>query len=268
MEVRKIKESQKEQFHKKVFSWWNENKREFPWRKTTDPYCIMVSEIMLQQTQASRVSEKYIVFIENFPSLEKLAKAPKADILSHWSGLGYNRRAIWLQEAAKAVLELSSFPQTPEELIKLKGIGPYTARSILIFAFNLDIATVDTNIRRILIAEKFATEETSEKQLFEIATKLLPLGRSRDWHNALMDYGATIITARKTGISPTSTQSSFKDSNRERRGQILKFILEKEEASLVELIKLLNINRIKLEKILEKMIQDGLLNKKGDIYTV
>ncbi len=268
MKTGSVKTSQIKLFQKKIFSWWNENKREFPWRETTDPYHIMVSEVMLQQTQASRVSVKYIDFIENFPTLEKLSKASKTDVLSLWSGLGYNRRAIWLQEAAQTVLELGEFPQTPEELIKLKGIGPYTARSILIFAYNLDIATVDTNIRRILIAEKFADEETSEKQLFEIAAELVPPGRSRDWHNAMMDYGATIATARKTGISPPSTQPSFKDSNRERRGQILRFILESKEVSLEDLGKLLNLDKDTIEEILDKMVKEGLVSKIKNKYVV
>ena len=255
-------------FHQRIFSWWKENKREFPWRKTTDPYKIMVSEIMLQQTQASHVASKYNNFIKRFPTLEKLAHASKAEILSLWSGLGYNRRALWLQEAARTIVEKGVFPQTPKELEKLKGIGPYTAKSILIFAFNLDIATVDTNIRRILIAENFATEETSEKQLFEIANKLLPIGKSSDWHNALMDFGATFLTARKTGISPTSKQSNFKDSDREKRGQILKYLLEEEKATFPELKNHLKIEKKRLETILEKMVKDGLLNKIDERYSI
>lgn len=262
-----IKKTTKVQFHQKIFSWWDENRRTFPWRETTDPYLIMVSEIMLQQTQASQVSSKYSEFVEKFPTAKKLAIASKADILTIWSGLGYNRRALWLQEAARTISELGDFPQTPEELIKLKGIGAYAARSILIFAFNFDIATVDTNIRRILIAENFAYEETSEKQLFEIATELLPLGKSRDWHNALMDYGATFLTSRKAGISPTSKHICFKGSDREKRGQILKFVLENKEASISDLRKLLRTNKAHLDAILEKMIKEGLLTKtEGNYY--
>ena len=263
-----IKTSTKEQFHQKIFSWWDKNRRSFPWRKTIDPYFIMVSEVMLQQTQTSQVSLKYSEFIENFPTAKELAVASKADILTVWSGLGYNRRALWLQEAARTIDELESFPQTPEELMKLKGIGEYAARSILIFAFNFNIATVDTNIRRIFIAENFANEETSEKQLFEIATELLPLGKSRDWHNALMDYGATFLTSRKTGISPTSKYIRFKGSDREKRGQILNFVLENKEASISDLRKLLSTNKDHLDAILEKMIKEGLLTKTKGNYSV
>ncbi|MHA1368076.1 MAG: hypothetical protein ACTSP5_16990 [Candidatus Heimdallarchaeota archaeon] len=105
-----------------------------PWRQTEDPYKIMVSEIMLQQTQVSRTIEKYLAFIEIFPTFKALADASPADVLTLWSGLGYNRRALWLQEAAKEIFALGEFPKTPDALIKIKGIGPYTSRSILIFA--------------------------------------------------------------------------------------------------------------------------------------
>ncbi|MHA1244983.1 MAG: A/G-specific adenine glycosylase, partial [Candidatus Heimdallarchaeota archaeon] len=147
-----INSSKIEAFRKKIFDWWVKNKRELPWRQTEDPYKIMVSEIMLQQTQVSRTIEKYLAFIEKFPTLKALADASPADVLTLWSGLGYNRRALWLQEAAKEIVAIGEFPKTPDALIKMKGIGPYTSRSILIFAFNQDVATIDTNIRRILIA--------------------------------------------------------------------------------------------------------------------
>ncbi|MHA2308922.1 MAG: hypothetical protein ACXABJ_06575, partial [Candidatus Heimdallarchaeaceae archaeon] len=120
-------------FQYKIFSWWKDNKRDFPWRETTNPYFIMVSEIMLQQTQAPRVVQKYLEFIERFPDMQSLSNSSQSEILILWSGLGYNRRALWLQEAAGEILNLEEFPQTPEQLQKLKGIGPYSARSIPIF---------------------------------------------------------------------------------------------------------------------------------------
>ncbi|NHJ41320.1 MAG: Fe-S cluster assembly protein HesB, partial [Asgard group archaeon] len=211
MEIEKIKIKN---FQDKVFIWWKINKRDLPWRKTTNPYYIMISEVMLQQTQVTRTIQKYLEFIEHFPTLESLATALPAEVLKVWSGLGYNRRALWLQQAAQQIVNKGSFPETPEELEKLKGIGPYTARSILIFAMNKNLPTVDTNIRRILIAEGFADESTQEKELFQIAEKLVPKGKSRDWHNALMDYGSQVLTASKTGIKPVTTQKIFLKSNR------------------------------------------------------
>ncbi|MGC9779824.1 MAG: Fe-S cluster assembly protein HesB [Candidatus Heimdallarchaeota archaeon] len=163
-------------FQTKIFDWWNTNKREFPWRETTDPYFVLLSEVMLQQTQATRSIEKFKQFVESFPTIDSLAEAQKSEVLKQWSGLGYNRRALWLQEAAKQIIELGDFPKFPEALQALKGIGPYTGRAILIFAFNYDLSTVDTNIRRILIAEGFASETNTEKELYDIAFKIQPKG--------------------------------------------------------------------------------------------
>lgn len=253
-------------FQKKIFEWWAENSRDLPWRQTEDPYKIMVSEIMLQQTQVSRTIEKYLVFIEKFPSFEALANAPTTEVLVMWSGLGYNRRALWLQEAAKEIISIGSFPRTPGSLIKLKGVGPYTSRSILIFAFNEDLATIDTNIRRILIAEGFATEETSEKDLFEIADQIYPKGKSRDWHNALMDYGSLVVTARKTGIKPTTQQPKYKKSGRYFRGLIVKYLTENEKATRKKLVKECNIPAEQEEQIIDSLLKDGLIIKKKTQY--
>ncbi|NPD90156.1 MAG: Fe-S cluster assembly protein HesB [Asgard group archaeon] len=255
-------------FQEKIFKWWENNKRDFPWRETTNPYFIMISEIMLQQTQAPRVVQKYLDFITKYPTMENLAEASQVELLRLWSGLGYNRRALWLQEAAREILNRGSFPQVPEELQKLKGIGPYSARSILIFAFNMDIATVDTNIRRILIAEGFAKKTTPEKKLIKTAEQLLPKGKSRDWHNALMDYGSLVLTARKTSIRPTSQQSKFKGSEREKRGQILKFLLDNRSATIDKISNFLNSSKEQLEPILDKMIKEGLIIKSRDRYKV
>ena len=255
-------------FHNKIFRWWEKNRRDFPWRKTEDPYKILVSEIMLQQTQTSSVVRKYNEFLEKYPDIESLSNAPKGELLSIWSGLGYNRRALWLQEASQQLQELERFPQSPKELQNLKGIGKYTANSILIFAFNLDLATVDTNIRRILISEGFASEDSSEKELFQIAERLLPKGRSRDWHNALMDYGAIHLTASKTGIKPTSQQSKFKGSDREKRGKILKFLIEKKKGTFTELKSIVEADVEQLEAIITKMEKDGLISKKGRFYVI
>ncbi|MCG3219956.1 MAG: Fe-S cluster assembly protein HesB [Candidatus Heimdallarchaeota archaeon] len=263
-----IKNDKMKSFQDKIFSWWKDNKRDFPWRETNNPYLIMVSEIMLQQTQAPRVVEKYLSFIDKFPDMESLSNSSQTELLHLWSGLGYNRRALWLKEAARKILELGSFPQTPKELQKLKGIGPYSARSILIFAFNSDIATVDTNIRRILVAEGFASEKTSEKDLLKIAEELLPKYKSRDWHNALMDYGSIVLTASKTGIKPTSQQSKFKGSDRQYRGLILQYLLKNEKASIKEIISEFELEEERAISILHKMISDKLIHQKNEFFFI
>ena len=248
-----------ERFQEKIFSWWEKNKREFPWRKTVDPYKIMVSEFMLQQTQTTRVVEKYNSFIEKFPTLEHLAKSDPSEVIKMWSGLGYNRRALWLQEAAQKIVKLGFFPQTVENLRKLKGIGFYSSRSILIFSFNLDIATVDTNIRRILIAEKFGNESSTENTLLTIAQKLVPKNRSRDWHNALMDYASLELTVSKTGIRPTSTQNKFEGSDRQIRGKLLKILTKENKLTYDEIKEKIDISGEKLQKILDSLKKDKLI---------
>ncbi|MHA1983328.1 MAG: Fe-S cluster assembly protein HesB [Candidatus Hodarchaeales archaeon] len=246
-------------FQKKIFTWWEANKRDFPWRETSDPYKIMVSEFMLQQTQTTRVIDKYLNFINRFPTLEHLTGANPAEIIKLWSGLGYNRRALWLQEAAKMIVSLGFFPQTPEGLKRLKGIGDYTSRSILIFAFNFNLATVDTNIRRILIAEGFALENFSDKELLQVASKLVPIKRSRDWHNALMDYASIIVTASISGIKPKSRQSKFSGSNRQIRGQILKLLIEEESIFINEIKGKINGDEKKIKIIIKSLEKDRLI---------
>ncbi|RLI67503.1 MAG: Fe-S cluster assembly protein HesB [Candidatus Gerdarchaeota archaeon] len=255
-------------FQEKIFQWWEINRRILPWRTTTDPYQIMVSEVMLQQTQVSRVIIKFEEFIKAFPTLQSLANAKKSDLLRVWSGLGYNRRALWLQEAAQEIVKKGSIPSEIEELEALKGIGPYTARAILIFAFNKDLATVDTNIRRILISEGFATEETPESNLFLLAEKLLPKGRSRDWHNALMDYGARVLSAAKTKIRPLTRQTTYNKSQRYFRGQILKYLVKHSKATIQQLQEKTALPEKDLHMLMEKLAKDGLIIKRKNHYAL
>jgi A/G-specific adenine glycosylase len=217
---------------------------------------------MLQQTQVSRVVPKYLEFLEEFPDLESLANADTRHLLQVWSGLGYNRRALWLREAAQEILKRGEFPREEEELRELKGIGPYTSRSILIFAFNRDLATVDTNIRRVLIASGFATEEMSKSKVQEMAELLLPQGRSRDWHNALMDYGSMVLTSNSTGITPRSTQSRFSGSSREIRGITIQLMIEYDEMTLDRLsseIEKRGLDDAVLVEIVGQLVDEGFL---------
>ncbi|NHK30693.1 MAG: Fe-S cluster assembly protein HesB [Asgard group archaeon] len=263
MEISEIKIRE---FQEKIFNWWKENKRDLPWRKTTNPYHIMVSEVMLQQTQVTRTIKKYLEFLQKFPTIDSLASASPAEVLTLWSGLGYNRRALWLQQAAQQIIEKGNFPETPEELEKLKGIGPYTARSILIFAMNEDCPTVDTNIRRILIAEELAEESTQEKELYKIAEKLIPKGKSRDWHNALMDYGSLELTAAKTGIKPKAKQKKFSKSKRYYRGKIVKILIKKQRQTKNQLLKECKVEEKEIDEILKSLVKDDLIVKRSDHY--
>lgn len=249
-------------FQEEVMAWWDENARDLPWRCDSSPYNVLVSEVMLQQTQVNRVVPKYLEFLRQFPTLEALADADAKELLKVWSGLGYNRRAMWLREAAKQIVEVKEFPKTVEGLRELKGIGPYTSRSILIFAFNEDLAAVDTNIRRVLIASGFATEEMSEKELQKVADDFLLKERSRDWHNALMDYGSLVLTSGSTRISPTTKQPRFQGSTRQMRGAIIRILTNSDGLSQNELISYLNSEDIQCRDVspmLDQLLAERLL---------
>jgi A/G-specific adenine glycosylase len=180
-----------------LLAWYEQYKRELPWRQTHDPYAILVSETMLQQTGVERVIPKYLAFLAAFPTLHALAAAPSADVIRLWSGLGYNRRAVWLQRAARSALERwGGLPAAIDDLLALPGVGPYTARAVACFAFAAQVATIDTNIRRVLTRVLHGAEETqlTAKAMQALADSVLPPGRAYDWNQALMDLGATICT--------------------------------------------------------------------------
>ncbi|MHA2059035.1 MAG: Fe-S cluster assembly protein HesB [Candidatus Thorarchaeota archaeon] len=249
------------EFQKKVMEWWVGNARDLPWRQDPSPYKVLVSEIMLQQTQVSRVVPKFNEFMKTFPTIESLANAQTRLLLKVWSGLGYNRRAIWLKEAAKQIVQSGEFPQSVKELQELKGVGPYTSRSVLIFAFNKDLAAVDTNIRRVLIASGFADETLLDRQLQSIADEVMLRGRSRDWHNALMDYGSQVLTSSSTCISPTSKQTSYEGSTRQVRGAVIRALTESDELDISELKLILDceLEESELRSIINQLISDGLV---------
>ncbi|MCS6841183.1 MAG: A/G-specific adenine glycosylase [Roseiflexus sp.] len=179
-------------------SWFSEAARDLPWRRVRDPYHILVAEVMLQQTQVDRVLPKYEAFLERFPTLRALAEAPTADVIRMWAGLGYNRRAVNLQRTAREIVERYGgvFPRDVATLVTLPGIGPYTAGAIACFAFEQDVAFMDTNIRRV-IRRVFTdpAEMVAERTLLELAQAALPVGHSWAWNQALMELGSLICTA-------------------------------------------------------------------------
>lgn len=199
-------------------------RHDLPWRKTHDPYRILVSEVMLQQTQVERVIPFYTDFIKRFPTAKRLAAAPLADVLKQWQGLGYNRRAKLLREAAKELAKRNA--RTVPELEALPGVGSYTARAVAAFAYNEDVACVETNIRTAVARHFFPRKKNvSDKDIEKVLVKLLPKGKSREWYSALMDYGAHL---KRSGISlnarmaRAAKQKPFKGSVREARGAIMR----------------------------------------------
>ncbi len=257
------------QLQEKVFLFYTKNKRELPWRKTTDPYKILLSELMLQQTQVARVIEYYEKWILRWPTIQDLSQASRTEVFKAWMGLGYNTRAVRLHNAAQNIV--SKFHGDVIEAMKhykdVPGVGRYTSQAVQIFSTNADLVTVDTNIRRIFIKEFHLSETVSDKELWSLAEKCLPNGRSRDWHNALMDYGALHLTAKKTGIKPKTQQSRFQGSDRQIRAQVLRLLL-KTGLSFVELQNTLLIEDARLKKILEKMMKEQLVRMKQKKYVL
>ncbi len=250
-------------FRERIFDFYQSNRRSFPWRETTDRYAVMVSEIMLQQTQAERVAGKFTAWMLRFPNIEILASASLKEVLLLWSGLGYNSRGQRLQGCAKVIMERFNgvVPATPELLKTLPGIGEYTCRSIPVFADNLDAAAVDTNIRRIIMHEFALPEDTSKQEIQALAEQLLPQGRSREWHNALMDYGSLFLTSRNTAIRPLTKQSKFQGSKRWYRGRLINDLIHSECMFLEEIEAKYADCPWNLQEIVSDLISEGLVEQ-------
>jgi A/G-specific adenine glycosylase len=246
---------------KRILDWYAANGRDLPWRRTVDPYAILVSEVMLQQTQVARVVPRYGAFLERYPTLADLAAAPLAGVLELWLGLGYNTRAVRLKRCAELAGE--RLPETLDELQRLPGLGPYTARAVLIFAHNADLAAVDANVRRVLIHELDLSPGIATPALQQIADEALPTGRSRDWHNALMDYGALVLTGRATGIASTSRQSGFEGSRRQKRARIVRLAVERGTLSEDEIATELGLDSESVNGLLSDLSRDGLVALAG-----
>ncbi|MCD9623447.1 A/G-specific adenine glycosylase [Rhabdothermincola salaria] len=187
--------SQAEASHE-VLGWWEATRRDLPWRRTRDPWAVLVSEVMLQQTQVDRVVPRWRRFLDRFPDVESCVAAGSGAVVEEWAGLGYNRRAVALHGCAAAVLDDhdGTFPDDLPALLALPGVGPYTARAVLAFAFERDVAVVDTNVGRILA--RTAGTALTARQAQAAADELVPEGEGWQWNQALLDLGATVCTKR------------------------------------------------------------------------
>lgn len=187
-----------DRIRRKLLTWYAEFARDLPWRRTRDPYAVLVSEIMLQQTQVDRVRPYYDRFLERFPTSQDLAAAPTSEVIRLWAGLGYNRRAVNLQRAAQAVCEDygGAFPRDVAELRKLPGVGSYTAGAVAAFAFEEDVTFLDTNMRRVIERLDFGPRTHTERDILVTAESLLPPGQGWTWNQALIEFGALQCTAR------------------------------------------------------------------------
>ncbi len=177
-------------FRRLLLGWYAQSQRKLPWRGATDPYHVLVSEIMLQQTRVAVVQERFTKFVAQFPSAERLAHAREATVLAAWSGLGYYRRARALHAAAKEIVRRGSFPRSVPELMELKGVGRYTASAVASIAFSEPVAVVDGNVKRVL--QRFTGRELNETQNWQVATELLAAESPGDFNQAMMELGAVI----------------------------------------------------------------------------
>ncbi len=264
------------QFQKIIWDYYQKEGRKLPWRNTHDPYKILVSELMLQQTQVDRVIPKYKDFLKKFPNVKALAEAKVSDVLSLWSGLGYNRRALFLKRTAEEIVKQGGkFPKTAAELEKLPGVGPYTARAVSVFAFENSEVFIETNIRTVFIHFFFKnTKSVSDKDILILIEKTLPLLRSntsyegrahtiRAWYYALMDYGV-YLKKTKRNLNERSAhyakQSKFKGSRREVRGAVLKLLMHEPRIKKEKLISHLLFETAVTESVLESLKKEGFIN--------
>lgn len=266
-------------FQETVWTYYAAHARnDLPWRQPNtdgvfDPYHILVSELMLQQTQVARVIPKYHAFLERFPDVTSLATSELGDVLREWQGLGYNRRAKFLWQAAGYIHahHADVFPNTIDELVKLPGVGKNTAGAILAYAFNTPTPFIETNIRTIFIHHYFADQDDiTDAMIMSYITESLPDDPTltRDWYWALMDYGthlkATVGNLNK--LSKTYIrQSTFTGSRRQVRGAIIRQ-LSSQPHSLAELGAIVPDERI--GDVLKDLIQEGLVQQQGDQYVL
>ncbi len=255
-------------FKAEVWEHGRELYRQMPWREDTRPYYVLVSELMLQQTQVERVAPKFTAFIARFPDEKSLAGASLADVLVLWSGLGYNRRAKFLWQAARKIVDelAGTFPSEYDGLIALPGVGPNTAGAILAYAFNKPALFIETNIRTVFFHHFFPDDEkVDDKQLLEILEKAIDSEHPREFYWALMDYGAFLKKNRAGAIRRSKhykKQSALKGSVREVRGQIIRSLLGVEK-SVDNLQKELVADE-RFESALQSLLLDGLVQQKGD----
>jgi len=270
-----ISNQEREQFLETLWTQYAALARaELPWRQAGpggqfDPYRIMVSEIMLQQTQVARVIPKYHEFLQLFPDVATLAAADLGEVLRAWQGLGYNRRAKFLWQAAQILDTLKYFPRTAEALVALPGIGKNTAGAILAYAYNLPALFIETNVRTVYIHHFFADRtDVSDKELGEVLDQTLDREQPREFYWALMDYGshlkATVGNANKASKHYVK-QSQFHGSRRQVRGHVLRLLSQRAQ-SPEELRRAIDDTR--LPEVLDALIQEGMVRLADGSYTL
>lgn len=258
-----------------VLDWYQASGRhDLPWRQTTDPYAILVSELMLQQTQVVRVIPKYQAFLERFPTVHDLAEASLGDVLRLWQGLGYNRRAKFLHQCAEVVVHeyAGIFPQIEAELRQLPGIGPYTAAAVCAFAYNQPVHLIETNVRQVIIHHFFTqTKTVTDADILEKVKRTLPADRSHDWYAALMDYGShlkALYGNNTRNVAGYTKQSKFKGSDREVRAAIVRALTTGSKTDQQMRDALSEYDSSKITPQIKNLLTEAMIEYKDDEYSL
>lgn len=261
-------------FRRLIYRYYRRNGRRLPWRETEDPYRILVSEIMLQQTQVERVLVKYPEFVAHFPDYAGLASADLRDVLTVWKGLGYNRRALALQRIAQRVeSEFGGIlPDREETLLTFPHIGAATAGALQAFAFSKPAVLIETNVRRVFIHFFFPRrEKVRDSEILPLVEQTLDRTQVRSWYYALMDYGAML---KGSGENPNrrsahyTRQSPFHNSRRRIRGMIISTLVEARVLTMADLVRVLGIGTSLAEPIIEQLIREGFVERRAEGLTI
>ena len=248
-------------------------RRNLPWRATRNPYRVLVSEVMLQQTQVERVKDVYRRFLRVFPTIKALSDAPLGAVLREWQGLGYNRRAKMLHACAQSIVKNHNgrFPKDFEVLVALPGIGRYTAAAVLAFAYNIPVPLIETNVRSAYIHHFFNDEtDVSDGDILEYVDRTLDRAHPREWYWALMDYGAYI---KKTYGNPNSrskhyaVQSPFEGSDRQIRGALIR-LLSGGPLSRIVIHTKLPFDQSRIDAQIERLSEEGMLVRQRNLYSL
>ena len=256
-------------FRRRLYRFFHDQGRQLPWRATTDPYHILVSEIMLQQTQVERVALKYEPFLQAFPDVWSLARAPLRDIMAAWQGLGYNRRALALQRIARRLtVDFDGrLPDSVDTLCTFPGIGEATAGALAAFAFNQPVVFIETNIRRVFLHCFFPGQNgVRDREILPLVDQTLDREHPRPWYYALMDYGTMLKRAAPNPNRRSAhhqRQAPFADSDRQIRGLILKALLRSPALSVRELVKAVGKSPERTTGLIHTLINEGFLEQEG-----
>lgn len=264
-----------------LLAWYRPRRRAFPWRRTRDPYAVLVSEVMLQQTQASRVAPAYRAFLRRYPTVEALAAAPRADVVRAWDGLGYNRRAAALSEAAREIVRAHGghVPTDPESLRRLPGVGSYTAAAVACFAFGAAVAVVDTNVRRVVARARAGREpdDMTSAEVQELAGAWLDRADPGSWNQAVMDLGREACRPRPRcdtcplvgecrfvalGARPRPSarrQSPFEGSSRQVRGAVVRALRRRPTLSLAGLARETGFVADRINEAVQGLVREGIV---------